>query len=239
MPQRFYPRFTACRDFPLFPACFLLPPICRNVFARALLFVALFLCPFRFFVADMPQRFCSSFAFCSAFPLPFSLFYRRYAATFLLELYRLPRLSLFPACFLLPPICRNAFARALLFVASFLSPFRFLSPLCAEVRSFALRFVPPLLVAFSRARALARFAVRAMTANRSALKKIAPLTDQEITLAAKNKLIRVSVKYANIVESAASGICRLRAGIDPPAHSVWKPFVRKPLMSGICRADCG
>ena len=99
-----------------------------------------------FIVADMPQCFCSRFAACLAFTLFSALFCRRrYAATFLPALCRLPRFSLFPACFLLP--------------------------LYAKVRSFALRFVPPLLVAFFRARALARFAVRALTANRSALKK--------------------------------------------------------------------
>ena len=74
-----------------------------------------------FIAADMPQRFYPRFTACRDFPL-------------------------FPACFLLSPICRNALARALLFVASFLSPFRFLSPLYAKVRSFALRFVPPLII---------------------------------------------------------------------------------------------
>ena len=101
MPQPFCSRFAACRDFPLFPACFLSPP-CAEV---------------------------RSLAFC-----------------------RLPCLSPIFCPLLLSQICRNVFARALLFVALFLRPFRFLSPLYAKVRLFALRFVPPLLVAFSRAR---------------------------------------------------------------------------------------
>ena len=88
-------RFVLRRAFPLFPACFLLPPICRNAFARALP-LALPLPYFlpSFVAADMPQRFYPRFTACRDFPL-------------------------FPACFLSPPICRNAFARALLFVASF------------------------------------------------------------------------------------------------------------------------
>ena len=105
--------FALCSSSRLSPIfCPLLSsPICRNAFARALPFAL----PFPYFlpsfiVADMPQRFCSSFTACRDFPLS-------------------------PACFLLPPRCRNAFARALLFVASFPRPFRFLSPPCAEVRS--------------------------------------------------------------------------------------------------------
>ena len=93
--------FVLRRDFPLFPACFLSPPICRNVFTRALPLAATFpysplafycrryaatlllalyrlsrLSPIpRFFIAAaMLQRFCSSFTFCSVFPPPFSLF---------------------------------------------------------------------------------------------------------------------------------------------------------------------
>ena len=107
-----------------------------------------------------------------AFPLFSALFCRRrYAAMLLLAFCRLPCLYPIFCPLLSSPICRNAFARALLFVASSPRPFRFLSPPCAEVFSLALRFVPPLLAAFSRARARARFAVRALTANRSALKK--------------------------------------------------------------------
>ena len=99
-----------------------------------------------FIAADMPQRFCSRFADCRTFPLFSALFF---AAD-------MPQR--FCSCFEF-------------FLAFSLSPFRFLSPPCAEVFSLALRFVPPLLAAFFRVHALARFAVRALTANRSALKK--------------------------------------------------------------------
>ena len=100
-PRCFRSRFTACLAFPLFSALFYrrryaatlllafcrlprLSPIprllfiaamCRGAFARVLPLAL----PFPYFlpsfiVADMPQRFCSSFTFCSAFPPPFSLF---------------------------------------------------------------------------------------------------------------------------------------------------------------------
>ena len=148
----------------------------------ALFFVA----PFLYFlpsfvVADMPQRSCSRFTFCSVFPLPFSLF--------------------------IAAMCRGAFVR---------------TSICA---AFTCRFFP-------RPRAGA-FCCPRTDGESLRAKKTAPLTDQEITLALKIKLIRVSVKYANIVASASA------PEIDPPAHSVWKPFVRKPPMSGNCRADCG
>ena len=115
---------------------------------------------------------------------------------------------LFPACFLLPPICRNAFAHALNFFSSFPRPFRFLSPPCSEVRSFALRFVPPLLAAFSRARKRAgAFCCPRTNGESLRAKKTAPLTDQEITLAAKNK---TNPRIGQIRQYR--GICRQRAG---------------------------
>ena len=98
MPQRFYPRFTACCDFPLFPACFLSPPLCRNAFARALPLAATF--PYS----------------------PLAFYCRRDVEMFLPALCRLPRLYPIFCPLLSPPICRNAFARVLLFVESFPSP---------------------------------------------------------------------------------------------------------------------
>ena len=168
-------RFVLRRDFPLFPACFLSPPLCRNPFARALplaatfpysplafycrryaatLLPALYRLPrlspiprLLFIAADMPQRFCSRFTACRDFPL-------------------------FPACFLSPPICRNALARALLFVASFPSAlfafYRRYMPRCVRSRFDLCRLYLSLFPAPASARA--RFAVRALTANRSALK---------------------------------------------------------------------
>ena len=179
------------RDFPLFSALF-----CRRRYAATFL-PALYrlsrLSPIPrllLIAADMPQRFYPRFTACRDFPL-------------------------FPACFLLPPICRNALARALLFVASFPRPFRFLSPPCAEVRSFALRFVPPLLAAFSRARKRAgAFCCPRTDGESLRAKKTAPLTDQEITLAAKNK---TNPRIGQIRQYR--GICRWRAGIDPPAQA--------------------
>ena len=107
-----------------------------------------------FIAADMPQRFCSSFAACLAFTLFSALFCRcRYAATFLPALYRLPRLSPIPRLLFIAADMPQRFCSSFTFCSVFpLCPFRFLSPPCAEVRLFALRFVPPLIVAFSRAR---------------------------------------------------------------------------------------
>ena len=70
------------------------------------------------------------------------------------------------------PICRNAFARVLLFVESFPSPlfafYRRHVPRCFRSRFDLCRLYLSLFPAPASARA--RFAVRALTANRSALK---------------------------------------------------------------------
>ena len=93
----------------------------------------------------------SCFVLRRAFPLFSALFYcRRYAATLLLALCRLPFPCLLPS-FVVAAMPQR-FCLSFTFCRFFPRPFRFLSPPCAEVRLFALRFVPPLIVAFSRAR---------------------------------------------------------------------------------------
>ena len=139
---------------------------------------------------------------------------------------------------LLSPLCRNALARALLFVASFLSPFRFfIAAMCrgAFVRTsicaaFTCRFFP-------RPRACAFCCLRTDGESLRA-KKTAPLTDQEITLAAKNK---TNPRIGQIRQYR--GICRPRkrskfanVGNLPPARrKLNRP--RKTFGSRQCRAS--
>ena len=143
--------FVLCASSRLSPIfCPLLSsPICRNVFTRALPLAATF--PYS----------------------PLAFYCRRYAAMLLLAFCRLPHFSPIFCPLLSSPICRNAFTRALLFVASFPSPlfafYRRHVPRCVRSRFDLCRLYLSLFPA--PASAQARFAVRALTANRSALKK--------------------------------------------------------------------
>ena len=96
--------FALCSSSRLSPIfCpLLLPPICRNAFARVLPLAL----PFPYFLpsfvgAEMSQRFCSRFTFCSAFPLsPVCFLSPPYAKvlSFALRLCLLLSIVRFPRC---------------------------------------------------------------------------------------------------------------------------------------------